>query len=129
MHVVAATGYDRSAHYPPWHWAREVSGDVLLDILLTDLTTGIDDRDRAGLRPVPTQVKAGIVKLGASYRRITTDEDRWLRAGVEAALRAGVQVAVVGRAFLSRLEQRLGARPRRSDHGDRPRGPALGSAS
>jgi hypothetical protein len=51
VHVVAATGYHRSAHYPAWHWAREVSEDDLLDILLTDLTVGMDDRDWAGPRP------------------------------------------------------------------------------
>lgn len=94
VHVVAATGYHRSAHYPAWHWAREVSDDVLLDILLTDLTAGMDDRDWAGPRPVPTTVRAGIVKLGASYQRITTDEDRWFRAGAEAARRTGVPLAV-----------------------------------
>lgn len=94
LHVVAATGYHRSAHYPPWHWAREVSAEVLVDILLTDLTTGIDGRDWAGPRPEPTTVRAGIVKLGASYHRITTDETRWFQAGAEAASRAGVPVAV-----------------------------------
>ncbi|MGI5289927.1 phosphotriesterase family protein [Nonomuraea polychroma] len=94
LHVVAATGYHRSAHYPAWHWAREVSGDVLLDVVLTDLTIGIDERDWAGPRPAPTTVRAGIVKLGASYQRITAEEDRWFRAGAEAALRTGVPVAV-----------------------------------
>ncbi|HET6292555.1 MAG TPA: hypothetical protein VFG33_04250 [Kribbella sp.] len=94
LHVVAATGYHRSAHYPAWHWAREVSEDLLLDILLTDLTVGMDDRDWAGPRPVPSTVRAGIVKLGASYQRITADEERWFRAGAEAALTVGVPVAV-----------------------------------
>jgi phosphotriesterase-related protein len=94
LHVVAATGYHRSAHYPSWHWARELSEDELLDVLLTDLTVGIDDRDWAGPRPVPTAIKAGIVKLGASYQHITADEERWFRAGAEAARRAGVPLAV-----------------------------------
>ncbi|WP_460663712.1 phosphotriesterase family protein [Kribbella swartbergensis] len=94
LHVVAATGYHRSAHYPAWHWAREVSEDELLDVLLTDLTVGMDDRDWAGPRPVPSTIRAGIVKLGASYQRITGDELRWFRAGAEAALRTGVPVAV-----------------------------------
>jgi phosphotriesterase-related protein len=94
LHVVAATGYHRSAHYPAWHWAREVSEDELLDVLLTDLITGMDDRDWAGPRPVPSTIRAGIVKLAASYQRITADEQRWFRAGAEAALRVGVPVAV-----------------------------------
>jgi predicted metal-dependent phosphotriesterase family hydrolase len=94
LHVIAATGYHRSAHYSPWHWARQVDSAVLVDILLRDLTAGIDDRDWSGPCSVPTDVKAGIVKLGASYQRITTDEDRWFAAGAEAALRTGVPIAV-----------------------------------
>jgi len=110
VHVVAATGYHRSAHYPAWHWARDVSADTLLDILLTDLTVGMDDRDWAGPRPVPTTVRAGIVKLGASYQRITADEARWFEAGVEAARRTGVPIAVhcetgtLGHEVLDRLD-------------------------
>ncbi|WP_350274960.1 hypothetical protein [Kribbella sp. HUAS MG21] len=110
VHVVAATGYHRSAHYPAWHWAREVSADDLLDVLLTDLTVGMDDRDWAGPRPVPTTVRAGIVKLGASYQRITSDEARWFDAGAEAGRRTGVPIAVhtetgtLGHEILDRLD-------------------------
>ena len=94
LHVVAATGYHRSAHYSSWHWARNVGSDVLADVLVQDLTTGIDDRDWSGPYPAPTGVRAGIVKLGASYHRVTAEEDRWFGAGAEAALRAGVPIAV-----------------------------------
>ncbi|MEW9548386.1 phosphotriesterase [Nonomuraea sp. NPDC050783] len=118
LHVVAATGYHRSAHYPASHWAREVPDDLLLDIVLTDLTSGIDGRDWAGPRPVPTTVRAGIVKLGASYQRITADEDRWFRAGAQAAVRTGVPVAVhcetgtAGHEILDRLAELGVAAPR-----------------
>jgi phosphotriesterase-related protein len=94
LHVVAATGYHRAAHYPAWHWAREVDETTLLEVLLTDLLSGMDDRDWSGPLPQPTDVRCGIVKLGASYQRVTGPERRWFTAGATAARRSGVPIAV-----------------------------------
>ncbi|GLY88135.1 hypothetical protein [Actinoallomurus iriomotensis] len=71
------------------------------------------------------------MKLGASYRRIAAEEDRWFRAGAEAALRAGVPVAVhceVGTAaheVLDRLAE-LGVDARRILLAHTDRNPDLG---
>jgi phosphotriesterase-related protein len=94
LHVVAATGYHRAAHYPAWHWAREVDETTLLEVLLTDLLSGMDDRDWSGPLPQPTDVRCGIVKLGASYQWVTAPERRWFTAGATAARRSGVPIAV-----------------------------------
>jgi phosphotriesterase-related protein len=131
VHVVAATGYHRSAHYSPWHWARRVGDDVLSDVLVRDLTSGMDDRDWSGPEPVPTGVRAGIVKVGASYQRITPDEDRWFAAGAEAALRADVPMAVhcelgtLAHGVLDRLAE-LGVAPGRILLAHTDRNPDLG---
>jgi phosphotriesterase-related protein len=131
LHVVAATGYHRSAHYPSGHWARHVDAAVLVDVLVKDLTTGIDDRDWSGPYPAPTGVRAGIVKLGASYQRIAAEEDRWFQAGADAALRTGVPIAVhceVGTAaheILDRLAE-LGVGTRRILLAHTDRNPDLG---
>src|SRR5581483_7565686 len=82
------------AHYPPGHWVHREGADVLLDVMLTDLRTGIDGRDWRGPVPQPTTVRAGVVKVGASYQRITPGERRRIEVGVEAARRTGVGVAV-----------------------------------
>jgi phosphotriesterase-related protein len=82
LHVVAATGYHRAAHYPAWHWAREVDEATLLDVLLTDLLSGMDDRDWSGPAPRPTDVRCGIVKLGASYQQVSGPERRWFTVAV-----------------------------------------------
>ncbi|MQA87971.1 MAG: aryldialkylphosphatase [Streptosporangiales bacterium] len=94
LRVILATGYHREAHYPAGHWARRLGADELLDVVLTDLTQGVDERDWQGPRPVLSEVRAGIVKLGASYQVITDAERRWFAAGAEAAQRTGVPVAV-----------------------------------
>jgi phosphotriesterase-related protein len=94
VHVVLATGMHRRAHYPPGHWAYTVEVDELTELMLVDLGQGIDGRDWQGPRPAPTAVRAGIVKLGASYHRIEACEQRWIEAGAAAARQAGVPVAV-----------------------------------
>jgi predicted metal-dependent phosphotriesterase family hydrolase len=93
VHVVLATGYHRDAHYAAGHWVHREDADVLLDVLLTDLRTGIDGRDWRGPLPQTTSVRAGIVKVGASYQRMTAAERRRIEAGIEAARLTGVGVA------------------------------------
>ncbi|MEV0634067.1 aryldialkylphosphatase [Streptomyces sp. NPDC050619] len=94
LHVVAATGYHRSAHYPAAHWARHADDATLLDVLLDDLRVGMDSHDWDFPRPLPSPHKAGIIKLGASYHRIDRHEERWFAAGAAAARQTGVAVAV-----------------------------------
>jgi len=93
VHVVLATGYHRDAHYAAGHWVHREDSGVLLEVLLADLRTGIDARDWGGPVPQPTAVRAGVVKIGASYQRITAGERRRIEAGVEAARLTGVGVA------------------------------------
>ena len=94
VNVVLATGVHRKAHYPAGHWMHTLAVDELADLMVTDLETGIDERDWQGPRPVLTQVRAGIIKLGASYHVVQSVERRWFEAGAQAAMRTGVPVAV-----------------------------------
>ncbi|GCE02226.1 phosphotriesterase family protein [Embleya hyalina] len=107
VHVVAATGYHRAAHYREDHWARDADEETLLSILLDDLTVGIDRHDWTFPHPEPTTHRAGIIKLGASYQHIKGVERRWFAAGAEAARATGVPIAVhteVGTAAFTALD-------------------------
>lgn len=109
--IIMATGAHRHAHYPRGHWLYEISVDELTDLMVADLSEGIDDRDWQGPRPQASTVRAGIIKLGASYHSIAASEQRWFEAGVAAALLTGVSIAVhceVGTAMhqvLDRLQE------------------------
>ena len=94
LHVIAATGFHRDVHYPAGHWVHDEPEDVLVELLVTDLTAGMDERDWQGPRPRPGPARAGIVKLGASYQTLTPSERRRLAAGAQAALRTGAPVVV-----------------------------------
>jgi phosphotriesterase-related protein len=92
--VVAATGFHRDAHYRPDHWVHRVSTEAMLDVLMSDLTIGIDASDWSGPFQDATDLRAGIIKLGASYQVISPSERRRLEVGVEAARLTGASIAV-----------------------------------
>jgi Bacterial regulatory helix-turn-helix protein, lysR family/Phosphotriesterase family len=94
LHVIAATGFHRDAHYPAGHWVLTEPEDSLAELLAADLTVGMDERDWQGPRPRPGPARVGVIKLGASYQTLTLAERRRLAAGARAAVRTGAPVAV-----------------------------------
>lgn len=84
IHIVAATGYHRDAHYAADHWVLTASDDELLAHMTTDLAQGMDQ----------TPVRAGVIKTGASLNEISMNERRRLVAAAAAAKEAGVAVVV-----------------------------------
>lgn len=132
VNIVAATGFHREAHYAAQNWARRMAAKDLRDVVLQDLTEGIDENDWQGPAPKLTQSRAGVVKLGADYHSITTLERVWFEAGAEAARIANVPVAVhcevgtAGHAILDLLES-MGVAPDRVllAHQDRNPDPGL----
>lgn len=92
--IVGATGYHRDIHYPAGHWVHEATIETLSDRILRDLREGMHPRDwlDPGLPPDPA--RAGAIKGGASYQRITRSEQRRLEAigGASAATGAAILV-------------------------------------
>lgn len=118
VRVVAATGFHRDAHYRDDHWVHRVSAAAMLDVVVSDLTVGIDAADWSGPFQEATEHRAGIVKLGASYQVISAGERRRLEVGVEAARLTGAPIAVhtevgtAGQQILDAVEA-AGVRPDR----------------
>jgi predicted metal-dependent phosphotriesterase family hydrolase len=92
--VVAATGFHRDAHYRADHWVHRAPTEAMLDVIMADLTVGIDGADWSGPFQDATDLRAGIIKLGASYQAISPSERTRLEVGVEAARVTGAPIAV-----------------------------------
>jgi len=84
VHIVAATGYHRDAHYPPGHWVHSATVQQLADRMLADLEDGMDG----------DSARAGVIKAGASYQRITPSEGRRLVAAAAACKQTGAPILV-----------------------------------
>ena len=84
LHVVAATGLHRDAHYRPGDPLREVPPERLADRFAAEVTGGMDDGT----------VRAGLIKCGASYHHVTDFEGRVLEAAAETHRRTGAPIGV-----------------------------------
>lgn len=91
--VIAATGYHRDAHYPAGHWVHEAPTELLARRVLADLVDGMHPRDWEGDAPADP-ARAGVIKVGASYQRISPGERRRLEAAAAGSAAAGVGVVV-----------------------------------
>jgi phosphotriesterase-related protein len=93
--VIAATGYHRDAHYPAGHWVHAAPIEILADRVIADLTLGMHPRDWEGDAGLPLDVaRAGAIKAGASYQRISRGEHRRLEAAAAGSRAAGVAILV-----------------------------------
>lgn len=84
LHVVAATGLHRDAHYADEHWARSAPAEDLGSRFASEIVDGMDG----------TRICAGIVKAGASYHTVTPFERRTFEAAAAAHARTGAPVCV-----------------------------------
>jgi 5-phospho-D-xylono-1,4-lactonase len=84
VHVIAATGYHRDAHYPRGHWVYDASVDELAGRILADLQQGMDS----------DPARAGVIKAGASYQHISPAEQRRLIAAAAGSKETGVAILV-----------------------------------
>lgn len=91
--VIAATGYHRDLHYPPDHWVRTAATELLTRRVVADLVDGMHPRDWDGDAP-PDPARAGVIKAGASYQRISDGEARRLEAAGAASATTGAAVVV-----------------------------------
>ena len=74
LHIVAATGVHREAHYPAEHWVRRADEDVLADRFTSDVLDGCD---------TDGSVRAGVVKCGVGYWSIAPLERTVLAAAAQ----------------------------------------------
>ena len=90
--IIGATGYHRDAHYAPGDWVLEATEEALLERVLADIEQGMHPTDWRDPSLAPDAARAGVIKAGASYHRVTQTERRRLGAIAEASVRTGVPI-------------------------------------
>ena len=93
VHVVAATGFHRDAHYREDHWVREASLERLSECILTDLREGMHPDDWLGDAPLDP-ARAGVIKAGTSYQHISPLEKERLLAAAMGSRQTGAPILV-----------------------------------
>lgn len=80
LHVVAATGLHRDAHYAEDDPLRSLSADLLADTFAAEV--------------MAESTPCGVIKVGASYHRVTPFERTVMEAAAGAHLRTGAPICV-----------------------------------
>jgi phosphotriesterase-related protein len=99
LQIVAATGVHRDAHYPADHPLRSLSARELAARFVTELEEGIEGGS----------IRAGIIKVGASYHALKPFEATVAEAAAQAHTDTGAPVCVhtehgtMGLALVERL--------------------------
>ncbi|MDR1634776.1 MAG: hypothetical protein LBS27_07640 [Bifidobacteriaceae bacterium] len=104
LRAIHTTGAHHQGHYPAGHWLEEASAQDLADRFSNDVTNGLPDvatpdadgpaRAPVALSPLGQPVRAGLIKAGIGYWRISPFERRCLDAAASAALTTGASVMV-----------------------------------
>ncbi len=108
LHIVAATGLHRDAHYVQADPFRRRSSDELARLFTAEVQCGLDG----------TPARAGIIKVGASYHHLTAFERTVFEAAAQAHAASGAPVCVhsehgtMGLLLVQRLQE-LGVPPQR----------------
>ena len=83
VHIISATGHIMEGYWKGVVPIEDRTDTELVDEMINDITVGLDGTD----------VKAGIIKVGTSKDRVTTDEERMLRAAVVAQRETGSPIS------------------------------------
>lgn len=89
LHIIAATGLHQQDHYSDGHPILAMTDDGLADRLVRDLTEGCAE-PHAPRSPIP--VRAGVLKAGTGYWRISATERRFLDVVARAQRRTGAAI-------------------------------------
>lgn len=92
--VIGATGYHRDAHYPAGHWVYDAPVERLAERIVADLEAGMHPADWTDRAAPPDLARAGAIKAGASYQRISEAERRRLEAAAIGSRRTGAAILV-----------------------------------
>lgn len=94
LQVIAATGFHREKMYLETrsHWVNRYSVDTIAELLIADITEGIDRHDYSGPIVERTMVRAGVIKVASEYGRITPFENKCMEAASIASLETGCPI-------------------------------------
>ncbi len=94
LQVIASTGAHRQEHYGETHWVLGQSGDQLAARFLGDLVDGMAVIDTVDSSAARVAARAGVLKMGIGYWRISPFERRVAEAVAQAHRATGAPVMV-----------------------------------
>lgn len=93
LHVIAATGFHKEMYYDDEHWIHSYSSRQIAELLIQELSEGMDRRSYNG--PIVERVAAcaGVIKLATEYHYATKTQRKLIEAIGEAHRATGFPVS------------------------------------
>lgn len=93
LHIVVTTGFHYGEMYDNvTHWVNLYSVNEVADLLIAEIEEGIDIYDYVGPIVRRSTSKAGCIKIGTGYGKITPFEDKFMQAAAIAQRETGVPI-------------------------------------
>ena len=94
LQVIQATGFHQEKVYleTQSHWVSRYSVDDIAELIILDITEGIDRHDYSGPIVERTQYKAGVIKIATAYGMITDFERKCIEAAAIASKETGCPI-------------------------------------
>jgi phosphotriesterase-related protein len=94
LQIIAATGFHRQKVYleTQSHWINRYPVEKIAELVAADITEGIDRHDYSGPVVERTPYKAGVIKIGTEYGKITDFERKCMEAAAIAAVETGCPI-------------------------------------
>jgi phosphotriesterase-related protein len=92
VNIIAPTGLHLEKYYLPNHWRYSYTEEQLTQLMIDDVTIGIDTFDYRGPLINRTAHKAGMVKLATGDEKITPHQEKIFHAVVNTHRETGVPI-------------------------------------
>lgn len=93
VHVIAATGFHKDMYYDDEHWIHTYRSHQIAQLLIQELTEGMDQRSYNGPIVERLAARAGVIKLATEYNFATRTQRKLIEAIGEAHCATGFPVS------------------------------------
>jgi phosphotriesterase-related protein len=90
--IIMSTGFHKGSYYWPDHWRYSYSEDELFELILTEITEGIERTNYRGPLIKRSSVKAGVIKVAGEYNRVTGNMKKLIRVVGHVHQETGVPI-------------------------------------
>ncbi|MCL2217509.1 MAG: hypothetical protein FWB91_10905 [Defluviitaleaceae bacterium] len=105
VHVIAATGFHKGSFYDKTHFVHRYDPDQILELVSSEVLEGVEKGDFFGPFIDRSEAKAGVIKCGSSYYKITALEEKLIRVNARASKKTGCPISTHTQMGTMGLEQ------------------------
>jgi len=93
VNIIACTGFQRGIYYEKTHWIYHYPVEKIAELIIQEITEGIEINNYNGPFVQRSTAKAGVIKIGTEYNHILPVELRTIEAAARAHKMTGAVIS------------------------------------